>query len=61
MVWPTKSGKIVEERDQVLTTFFLPDLFISTMRFISAKPALGLKTRKHKKYSNKMIVKRAGK
>lgn len=24
------------------------------------KPALGLKTRKHKKYSNKMIVKRAG-
>ena len=25
------------------------------------KPALGLKTRKHKKYSNKMIVKRAGK
>ena len=23
------------------------------------KPALGLKTRKHKKYSNKMIVKRA--
>jgi len=25
------------------------------------KPALGLKTRKHKKYSNKLIVKRAGK
>ncbi|MBQ8162244.1 MAG: 50S ribosomal protein L2 [Clostridia bacterium] len=25
------------------------------------KPALGLKTRKHKKYSNKMIIKRAGK
>ena len=25
------------------------------------KVALGLKTRKHKKYSNKMIVKRAGK
>ncbi len=25
------------------------------------KPALGLKTRKHKKYSNRMIVKRAGK
>ncbi len=24
------------------------------------KPALGLKTRKHKKYSNKMIIKRAG-
>ena len=25
------------------------------------KPALGLKTRKHKKYSNRLIVKRAGK
>ena len=25
------------------------------------KPALGLKTRKHKKYSNNLIVKRAGK
>ena len=25
------------------------------------KVALGLKTRKHKKYSNKLIVKRAGK
>ena len=25
------------------------------------KPALGLKTRKHKKYSDKKIVKRAGK
>ena len=41
MVWPTKDGKIVEERLQVLMTFFSPALFISSTRFSSSGAANG--------------------
>ena len=33
-VWPTNSGKMVEERLQVLTTLFLPASFIASTFFI---------------------------
>ena len=41
MVCPTKDGKIVEERDQVLTTCLLPVLFISSTLFSSSGAANG--------------------
>ena len=41
MVCPTKDGKIVEERLQVLTTCLLPLLFISSTLFSSSGAAKG--------------------
>ena len=41
MVCPTKDGKIVEERDQVLRTCLLPLLFISSTLFSSSGAAKG--------------------
>jgi hypothetical protein len=32
MVWPTISGKMVDARDQVFTTFFSPAAFIAAIR-----------------------------
>src|SRR6056297_2142524 len=41
MVCPTKSGVIIDRLDQVFTTFFLPDSFISMIRFSSLNSTNG--------------------
>ena len=41
MVWPTKSGEIIDLLDQVLITDFFPESFISRTRFSSLKSING--------------------
>ena len=41
IVWPTISGKTVDERDQVLIMFLEPEVFIASMRLISRSSTKG--------------------